>query len=404
MPDSAYLRRRIKYKSDQIFYAPFRQLADCWRRHKCILMNMFRILCTIVIILTSSAWLKAQDFVLQDFYLNDSTLSNKVDSIFGQMTDEQRVAQMIVSSAGELGKPAGTIIQLAKENKLGGLVFLKGSKNAHQKMIQQLNDIAARQNQLPLIFSIDAEPSLFNGRLRGATRVPKTIDIKDNEECDSIARIINGHLLEIGMHHNFAPVCDISPNNEAIKNRSFGRDPEKVISLSKQFINTSQAQGIIATAKHFPGHGLVKGDTHHQSVYIDGELQEVEIYRPLIDAGVLSIMIAHINIVNNEKYQTDGLPSTCSRKIVTDLLKYEMGFRGLIITDALNIMKAVTIVKDAPLLASRAGCDMLLMPIDENKTIDSILREMKKDAAYQDQVYKSVRKIIRLKLCAKVIR
>ena len=171
-----------------------------------------------------------------------------------------------------------------------------------------------------------------------------------------------------------------------------------MISLSKQFIKTTQEQGIVATAKHFPGHGLVSGDTHKKSVYIDGDLQELEVYPPLIDAGVLSIMMAHITIENNPKYSTDGLPASCSRKIVTGLLKEELGFKGLVITDALNIMKAVTIIDNAPLLASKAGNDMLLMPIDETETINSILAEMSIDSIYRQQVYQSVKKIIRLKV------
>ena len=226
----------------------------------------------------------------------------------------------------------------------------------------------------------------------------KTIDIKTAKQSDSIARIINTTLLDIGFRQNFAPVVDVSPENEAIKDRSFGNDKKQVIALSKQFIQTTQEQGIIATAKHFPGHGLVSGDTHKKSVYIDGDLQELEVYPPLIKAGVLSIMMAHITIINNEKYNTNGLPASCSRNIVTGLLKNELGFKGLVITDALNIMKAVTIIDNAPLLASKAGNDMLLMPIDETQTITSILNEMQKDADYKKQVYQSVKKIIRLKL------
>ncbi len=87
--------------------------------------------------------------------------------------------------------------------------------------------------------------------------------------------------------------------------------------------------GIIATAKHFPGHGFVVGDTHEKLVFIDGEMKEVPNYQPVIDNGVLSIMVAHIAVKNNEKYNTEGLPSTCSREIVTDLLKNELGFRGI---------------------------------------------------------------------------
>lgn len=335
---------------------------------------------------------------LQDFYEYDPIIEHQVDQVFQSLNDTTRVAQMIVTSAGELGKPESVVLKLAQENNIGGIVFLKGTKENHKRMIDSLNTISVAQNQLPLLYSIDAEPSLFNGRLKGTAALMNTIDIKTVAQADSIARIINNELLDIGFRQNFAPVADISPQNEAIKNRSFGDDKAQVIALSKQFIETTQEQGIIATAKHFPGHGLVKGDTHKKSVYIDGELQELDVYPPLIKAGVLSIMMAHITITNNEKYNTNGLPASCSRNIVTDLLKDELGFKGLIITDALNIMKAVTIIDNAPLLASKAGNDMLLMPNDEVGTIHSILNEMNTDPAYKEQVYQSVKKIIRLKI------
>lgn len=335
---------------------------------------------------------------LQDFFSYDPVIEHRVDTIFQSLNDTTRVAQMLVTSAGELGKPESVVLKLAKENKIGGVVFLKGTRENHKRMIDSLNSISTAQGQLPLLYSIDAEPSLFNGRLKGTSPLMNTIDIKTETQADSIARIINAELLAIGFRQNFAPVSDVSPQNEAIKNRSFGDDKERVIALSNQFIKTTQEQGIVATAKHFPGHGLVQGDTHKKSVYIDGELQELEVYPPLIEAGVLSIMMAHITILNNEKYNTNDLPASCSRTIVTDLLKNELGFKGLIITDALNIMKAVTIIENAPLLASRAGNDMLLMPIDETETIQSILAEMEKDPLYKEQVYQSVKKIIRLKL------
>lgn len=347
---------------------------------------------------------QSQTFSLDNFYTYDPVLEHTVDTIFQAMNDTTRVAQMIVTSAGELGKPQKVVYKLAEENKLGGVVFLKGTKPNHKQMIDSLDRISEENGQLPLLFSIDAEPSLFNGRLQGTEDVMNTIDIKTLAESDSIARIINKHLLEVGFRQNFAPVADVSPGNEAIKNRSFGNSKDTVVALSKQFIKTTQSQGIIATAKHFPGHGLVSGDTHKKSVFIDGPLQELDVYPPLIEAGVLSIMMAHITITNNEKYDTNELPASCSRTIVTDLLKNELGFKGLIITDALNIMKAVTIIDNAPLLASKAGCDMLLMPIDEGKTIASILAEMEQDEDYKHQVYQSVKKIIRLKLCLGLIQ
>jgi beta-N-acetylhexosaminidase len=345
-----------------------------------------------------------QKLTLQNFYSYNPNIERRVDQIFYNLNDTTRVAQMIVTSAGELGKPEPVVLKLARENKIGGIVFLKGTKNNHKRMIDSLNTISDVQNQIPLLFSIDAEPSLINGRLQGIDSIMNTIDIKTVKQSDSIARKINSELLAIGFHQNFAPVCDISPENEAIKNRSFGNAKEKVVALSKQFIQATQEQGIIATAKHFPGHGLVEGDTHKQSVYINGALQELDVYPPLIEAGVLSIMTAHITITNNEKYTTNGLPASCSRSIVTDLLKDELGFKGLVITDALNIMKAVTIIDNAPLLASKAGNDMLLMPIDETETINSILNEMEIDSQYKEQVYQSVKKIIRLKLFLGMIK
>ncbi|WP_432410391.1 glycoside hydrolase family 3 N-terminal domain-containing protein [Rasiella sp. SM2506] len=342
-------------------------------------------------------------YSLQQFYEYNSELEHRVDTIFQSMSDKERVAQMLVTSAGELGKPEHVVLQLAKENKLGGVVFLKGTTENHKRMIDSLNTIAEVQHQLPLLFSIDAEPSLYNGRLKGTEDLMNTIEIKTNAQADSIATLINNKLLEIGFHQNFAPVVDVSPENEAIKNRSFGNDKDTVIGLSKQFIKTTQEQNIIATAKHFPGHGLVTGDTHKKSVFIDGPLQELDVYPPLVEAGVLSVMMAHITILNNKDYDTNGLPSSCSRNIVTGLLKEELGFKGLIITDALNIMKAVTIIDNAPLLASKAGCDMLLMPIDETETISAILNEMEQDKAYRNQVYQSVKKIIRFKILLNIV-
>lgn len=341
---------------------------------------------------------------LESFYDYNPDIEHEVDLVFNSLNDTTRVAQMIITSAGELGKPNDVVLDLVEKNKIGGVVFLKGTKENHKNLIDSLNAISNKNNQIPLLFSIDAEPSLFNGRLQGTYPLINTIDIKTDKQADSIARIINNQLLDIGFHQNFAPVVDVSPLNEAIKDRSFGSDKKQVVELSKQFIKTTQSQGIVATAKHFPGHGLVKGDTHKKSVYIDGDLKELDVYPPLIEAGVLSIMMAHITIKNNPNYGTNELPASCSRNIVTGLLKEKLGFKGIVITDALNIMKAVTIINNAPLLASKAGNDMLLMPIDETETINSILEEMEKDETYKKQVYTSVKKIIRLKMYLGLIK
>lgn len=352
---------------------------------------------------TFSATSQINEYNLNDFYKYNSELAFLTDSIFDTLSDKERVAQMIVTSAGELGKSDKTVTSLVEDNIIGGVVYLKGTEESHSNLIDKLNDISKKNGTIPMLNSIDAEPSLYNGRIKGTKKMMNTIDIKSIEECDSVVSVIDEKLKAIGFHQNYAPVCDLSPNNEAIKNRSFGSNRDSVILLSNQFINSTQNDNIVATAKHFPGHGLVKGDTHKRSVYIDGDLQELDVYEPIIDNDVISIMIAHITIENNEAYGTNGLPSSCSRKIVSDLLKNEMGFSGIIITDALNIMKAVTILDKAPLKASLAGCDMILMPIDELETVNWILEEMKVNAEYRKQVYQSVKKILRLKICLSLV-
>ena len=339
-------------------------------------------------------------YTLHDFYKKNPKLDSLVDDIFDSMSEKERVAQMIITSAGENGKPDPTVERLIREKMVGGVIFMKDSKETHKNRAIKFNKLASESKSVPLLFSMDAEPSLLNKRIIGSPRMEDTYSIKTIAQCDAVTHTINKELRYIGIKHNYAPVLDIGINNAAIKKRSYGNDPYKVRDLANVFIQNSQYNGIIATAKHFPGHGLVKGDTHTQSVYIDGEMKEVDNYQPIIDAGVLTIMVAHIVVKNNKSYSTNGKPATLSRKIVTDLLKNKMNFKGLVVTDAMNVMKAVTIYEDAPLQASKAGCDLLLMPKDEAKAINSILKEMGKSKSYKDQVNESVKKILRMKICA----
>ncbi|SDG61031.1 glycoside hydrolase family 3 N-terminal domain-containing protein [Winogradskyella thalassocola] len=338
------------------------------------------------------------EFSLQDFYNYDSRLAYKTDSIFNTMSDSERVAQMIVSSIGELGHSLSKAKRLVKNNKVGGFVILKDTKEEHKKAIEELNLAAKKNKSLGLLFSADAEPSLLNSRIIGSQTVKNTIDINSLSEADSVAKIISNELKHLGVHQNYAPVLDVSENNSAIKNRSFGSNPKDVIDLSNAFIKSTQNENIVATVKHFPGHGLVKGDSHFNSVYIDGDLLELDNYKPIINNDVISVMVAHISIKNNPKYNTFNVPASCSKKIVTGLLKNELNFKGLVISDGMK-MKALQHIPNATLEASKAGCDIILIPKDEKDTAKLILQEMKTNAAYKSQVYESVMKIIRLKIC-----
>lgn len=336
-----------------------------------------------------------QTFKLQDFYSENAALSAETEEVFNQLNPEERVAQMIIASLGKQGKPFATVEPLIQQRKIGGIIFLSGDPQLFKDQISQINQMAMNW---PLLMSMDAEPSLFNRRMPGTPPMLPTSELKSPEQISEAVHDIDRTLKLVGFQQNFAPVVDLSAANVAIGNRTFGSDSATVVPKALQFIEETQRDQIVATAKHFPGHGRVEGDTHKQLVYINGKLTEANLYKPLIDAGVLSIMVGHIAIENNELHNTDGMPSTLSAKVVTELLRNDMNFKGIIITDAMN-MGAVASIPDATLLAAKAGCDMILMPPDELGTLSAIMVEMNENEAFKSQVHDSVKRIIRLKLC-----
>lgn len=338
-------------------------------------------------------------YSLNDFFAYDAVLAQKTDSIFSSLSQQERVAQMIVVAAGRLGQPTSKIHELISGKYIGGIILLNGSK---QGFVEMRREFELANKGLPFIYSADAEPTLINRKIDGSAPVKKASKMLSRNEVVYYTQIICKDLKQIGINYNYAPVVDMSPN-EVISSRSFGNNADTAQAWANIFIKETQENGIVATAKHFPGHGYVKGDTHKQLVYIDGELKEVKNYVPLINSGVLSIMVGHIAIKNNAKYSTNNLPSTCSKKIITDLLKGEMQFKGIVITDAMN-MGGVVSIPNCELKAAKAGCDMILMPVDAVKAVNDILKAIKADKAFEQQVFGSVKKIIRLKICLNLLK
>jgi beta-N-acetylhexosaminidase len=355
-----------------------------------------------LLFIISSVFCSAQSFSLTDFYSDNQELRKKTEAVFNELNDTLRVGQVIVPSLGKHGKPTEHVVELAKKGYLGGILLLNGTMSSFTQYRKQFDSICIANHFLLPIYSADAEPTLIRYKIKESTPVPKTNQIKTLEKVEEVANTISGDLKKIGITQNFAPVIDASPN-KTVSNRSFGLNRDTVTLFSNQFITTTQQNGIIATAKHFPGHGYVVGDTHEKLVYIDGEMKEVENYKPIIANNVLSIMVAHIAVKNNEKYNTNDLPSTCSRTIVTDLLKKELGFKGLVVTDAMN-MGGVSSLENSGVKATMAGCDMLLMPVEEEKDLFAMLAEMEVNEEYRQQMYNSVMKIIRLKICLGLIK
>jgi beta-N-acetylhexosaminidase len=336
------------------------------------------------------------EFELQDFLKENKDLDAAVEKVFASLDDTAIVAQLIMPAVGRLGQEKATIDQHIKDRIIGGVLMLNGTKEGFTSWITDFEKQNATYGNLPFLYSADAEPSLVNRKIMGSTIVKKANELKSIEEVRTCAQTISKDLIDIGINYNFSPVVDMSPN-ATVGFRSFGAVPANIIPWSGAFIEETQAQGIVATAKHFPGHGLVSGDTHKALQVIDGELKEIQNYPPLIAQGVLSIMVAHIAVQNNSKYNTNGLPSTCSKAIVTDLLKTEMGYKGLIVTDAMN-MGGVVAVPEAAYKAVAAGCDIVLMPVDAKKAHTELLAHYRKDAAFKAQVDAAAKKVIRMKI------
>ena len=287
------------------------------------------------------------EFSLNNFLESNVDLDNKTNLVFNLMDDSSKVAQLLMPAVGRMGLTKLEIDELVKKRMIGGMLMLNGTKEEFKSWIIEFNAINKKKNYLPFLYSADAEPSLINRKIIGSTPVKKAQEVKTIEEAIEVASLISKDLNEIGINYNFAPVIDVS-GNTTVGYRGFGEKIENLIPWSTAFVKETQSKNIIATAKHFPGHGLVSGDTHKTLQTINGELKELENYPPLIQSGVLSIMIAHIAITNNKDYDSKGMPATTSDTIVTKLLRNKLNFKGLIVTDAMN-MGGVSQIKMLPL-------------------------------------------------------
>lgn len=337
-----------------------------------------------------------ESFKLSDFLTENESLDNEVNKIFNTLDDTAIVAQLIMPAVGRLGQTELTIKNHIQQRIIGGVLMLNGTKEEFSSWIKNFELMNDTIGNLPFLYSADAEPSLVNRKIIGSTPVKKANELTTIEEVRLVAQTISSDLNAIGINYNFSPVVDMSPN-KTVGFRSFGAVPANIIPWSNAFIEETQSKNIIATAKHFPGHGLVSGDTHKSLQMIDGELKEISNYPTLIANGVLSIMVAHIGVKNNPKYNTKGLPATTSEVIVQKLLREEFGFKGLIVTDAMN-MGGVASIPQCEVKAVNAGCDIVLMPVDAKKAHSDILKKYRTDEEFKKKVDESARRIIRMKI------
>ena len=324
-----------------------------------------------------------------------------VDSLYNNMSLEEKVGQLFMvdiysnQSLGETDK----IKELIRDQHIGGIIFSKGGPQQQAK----LNNEFQALSKTPLLIGMDAEWGLAM-RLDSTFSLPWNMTlgaVQSLQLIEEAGAAISRNSKRLGVHINFAPVVDINTNsdNPIIGNRSFGEKKVNVTQKALAFMKGMQSVGILSTAKHFPGHGDTQTDSHKTLPTISfskARIESIELYpfKKLIQEGVSSVMVAHLNVPSLEEQK--NLPSSLSKTIVTDILKDKLDFKGLIFTDGLK-MKGITNYKDPgdmELAAFLAGNDVLLGSNDTPKASEVLIEAYKSGVISEQRLASSVRKIL----------
>ncbi len=342
---------------------------------------------------------------LDPLYQNKQQLK-WVDSLYNQMSIEEKIGQLFMPfiASENTAENKAKIKQLIDSLHVGNFFFLKG----HPTDERNLNNFIQLNSKYPAITAIDAEWGLAM-RLDSTPRFPWNMTlgaIQNDSIIYQIGRQIGKQTKAVGYQMNFSPVLDINtnPDNPIIGNRSFGEDKENVARKGYMMMKALQDEGILTTAKHFPGHGDTSQDSHKTLPSVNfsyDRIQNVELYpyKQLIPKGLTGVMVAHLKIPAIEFI---GLPTTLSAKVVDQLLRHQLGFEGLIITDAMNMKGVANYVPSgqADLQAFLAGNDILLGTIEIQKAIDEIKKAYQKGIISDQRLARSVKKILMAKYWA----
>jgi beta-N-acetylhexosaminidase len=333
-----------------------------------------------------------------------SPATSWVDSIYNSLSIEQRIGQlfMVAAYSGTEKFNQPLIEKLIKENQIGGVIFMQG--NASDQAT--LTNLYQSNSKVPLLVAMDAEWGL-GMRLTGIRDLPRQLmmgAMTDSTIVYRVASFVANQCQRLGVHVDFAPVVDVNnnPNNPVINFRSFGEDKNKVSNYGIQYMRGLQDHGIMACAKHFPGHGDTDVDSHKDLPEIKktiSQLEDLEFYpfKKLIANGIQSIMVAHLQIpaIDNRI----NTPTTLSDKAITTLLKQKMGFDGLIFTDALNMQGIAKYYNpgEIDLKAFEAGNDVLLFSQNVPDGLQKIKAALDSGKITSARLEESVKKILMAK-------
>ncbi len=329
--------------------------------------------------------------------------SKWVDSIINQLSEEEKIAQLIMVAAysNRDEEHKEEILKLIEDYKIGGLIFFQGDPVTQGEL---MNDYQLA-SEVPLLGAIDAEWGL-GMRLDNTISYPFQMAlgaIQNHELMYEMGEEIARQIKRTGLHVNFAPVVDVNnnPENPVINYRSFGEDKKNVAAKGIAYMKGMQDHNLLTTAKHFPGHGDTDTDSHYALPQINHpfeRLDSLEMYpfKELINSGVGGVMVAHLDI---PALDSTRVPSTLSKSIITGILKERLGFNGLIVTDAMN-MKGVTKGNEPGVVDKKAivaGNDLLEFTEDVPRAIAEIKKAVRQGIISQQEIDNRVRKILAVK-------
>ena len=344
-----------------------------------------------------------------------SALTNpEIDTMIAEMTIEEKVGQLIM--VGFEGTQANeTVETYIRERFVGGVVLFSRNIQSPQQTAELTNQLQrlaeGTPHQIPLFIGIDQEGGWVIRLKEGATVLPGNMALgatDSTELAERAGEVTALELAAVGVNLNFAPVMDVNnnPDNPVIDRRSFGESPELVSRLGIPYIRGLQHNGVLATAKHFPGHGDTTVDSHFDLPTVNHDLErihalELHPFRAAIDADVAAIMTAHIVY---PAFDPDR-PATLSPTILTDLLRKELGFDGLLITDDME-MKAIDDryrSGEAAVMAVEAGADIVMVlwsPTKQLEVFNALLSAVKSGRISQTRLNQSVERILKSKAAA----
>lgn len=359
------------------------------------------------LILVGTAWgsfivSQGEDLPEPPVYSLDQSQREKwADQTLKSMTLDEKIGQLFMVAAYSNRDKAHeeSLAKLITENHIGGLIFFQGGPVRQALMQNRLQALS----KIPLMIGMDAEWGL-GMRLDSTMNFAKQMTLGAHPNGDLIYEMgaeIARQCKRLGVHVNFAPVVDVNnnPNNPVINYRSFGENKELVAQYGIAYMKGMQDNGILANAKHFPGHGDTDKDSHYSLPLIKKskkELMNLEFYpfEQLIKNDLSSMMIAHLNIPSLVRGK--NTPTTLSPQVVTKILRRKMKFDGLVFTDAMNMKGVSSFYKpgEADVLALLAGNDVILFPMDVPKAFASIKEALDKRKLTERDIERHVRRIL----------